>query len=88
MSDLEYPDTAEEVTVVTWHRGDTSIVISVPHGGTIGGWVHARAGNKPSRRLKFRIHREESMLTNPSVPNDLCVWDPISRLLTVRSTHF
>ena len=36
MSDLEYPDTAEEVTVVTWHRGDTSIVISVPHGGTIG----------------------------------------------------
>merc|ERR1712198_340434 len=36
ISDLETPDTASELTVVTWTRGDTNLVISVPHGGTLG----------------------------------------------------
>ena len=36
ISDLDHPDTASEVTVVTWTRGDTNLVISVPHGGTVG----------------------------------------------------
>ena len=36
ISDVETPDTATEVRVVTWTRGDTNLVISVPHGGTVG----------------------------------------------------
>ena len=36
ISALEHPDTATEMTVVSWSRGNTNLVISVPHGGTIG----------------------------------------------------
>ena len=36
ISDLEHPDTASEMTVVSWSRGNTNLVISVPHGGVIG----------------------------------------------------
>ena len=36
ISDLEHPDTASEMTVVSWSRGNTNLVISVPHSGIIG----------------------------------------------------
>ena len=36
ISDVDTPDTATEVTVVTWTKGNTNLVISVPHGGTVG----------------------------------------------------
>ena len=39
ISTLEHPDTATEMTVVTWSRGNTNLVISVPHGGTIGAHI-------------------------------------------------
>ena len=39
ISTPEHPDTATETTVVTWSRGNTNLVISVPHGGTIGAHI-------------------------------------------------
>ena len=39
ISALEHPDTATEMTVVSWSRGNTNLVISVPHGGTIGEYI-------------------------------------------------
>ena len=36
VSDFDQPDTAQEVCVASWSVGDSNLVISVPHGGTIG----------------------------------------------------
>ena len=33
VSDIDQPDTAQEICVASWSLGDTNLVISVPHGG-------------------------------------------------------
>ena len=36
ISEPDQPDTAQEVCVASWSVGDSNLVISVPHGGTLG----------------------------------------------------